>query len=120
MLNWPLGGNDWHHGLGRSIAPLASDRDALDQEMQEHSLQFLEQLSGCSNGWLTCGEAFPSSRPQLALMPYWREGRRMIGQSVVSELDLLPVTNQARRSRLPAQGREGAVSSRRKGRRCTF
>ena len=102
MLNWPLGGNDWHHGLGRSIAPLASDRDALDQEMQEHSLQFLEQLSRCGNGWLTCGEAFPSSRPQLALMPYWREGRRMIGQSVVSELDLLPVTNQARRSRLPA------------------
>ena len=33
-------------------------------------------------------------------MPYWREGRRMMGQSVVTERDLLPVTTQARRSHL--------------------
>ena len=100
MLNWPLGGNDWHHGLGRSIAPLASERDALDREMQQHSLQFLDQLSRCSGGWLNRGDAFPSARAHLALMPYWREGRRMMGQSVVTERDLLPVTTQARRSHL--------------------
>ena len=100
MLNWPLGGNDWHHGLGRSIAPLASEREALDREMQQHSLQFLDQLSRCSGGWLSHGDAFPSARAHLALMPYWREGRRMMGQSVVTERDLLPVTTQARRSHL--------------------
>jgi hypothetical protein len=100
MLNWPLGGNDWHHGLGRSIAPLASEREALDREMQQHSLQFLDQLSRCSGGWLSRGDAFPSARAHLALMPYWREGRRMRGQSVVTERDLLPVTTQARRSHL--------------------
>ena len=100
MLNWPLGGNDWHHGLGRSIAPLASEREALDREMQQHSLQFLDQLSRCSGGWLNRGDAFPSARTHLALMPYWREGRRMMGQSVVTERDLLPVTTQARRSHL--------------------
>ena len=100
MLNWPLGGNDWHHGLGRSIAPLASEREALDREMQQHSLQFLDQLSRCSGGWLNRGDAFPSARAHLALMPYWREGRRMMGQSVVTERDLLPVTTQARRSHL--------------------
>ncbi len=100
MLNWPLGGNDWHHGLGRSIAPLASERDSLDREMQQHSLQFLDQLSRCSGGWLSRGDAFPSARAHLALMPYWREGRRMMGQSVVTERDLLPVTTQARRSQL--------------------
>ena len=100
MLNWPLGGNDWHHGLSRSIAPLASERDALDREMQQHSLQFLDQLSRCSGGWLSRGDAFPSARAHLALMPYWREGRRMMGQSVVTERDLLPVTTQARRSHL--------------------
>ena len=100
MLNWPLGGNDWHHGLGRSIAPLASERDSLDREMQQHSLQFLDQLSRCSGGWLSRGDAFPSARAHLALMPYWREGRRMMGQSVVTERDLLPVTTQARRSHL--------------------
>ena len=100
MLNWPLGGNDWHHGLGRSIAPLASEREALDREMQQHSLQFLDQLSRCSGGWLSRGDAFPSARAHLALMPYWREGRRIRGQSVVTERDLLPVTTQARRSHL--------------------
>lgn len=100
MLNWPLGGNDWHHGLGRSIAPLASEREALDREMQQHSLHFLDQLYRCSGGWLSRGDAFPSARAHLALMPYWREGRRMRGQSVVTERDLLPVTTQARRSHL--------------------
>ena len=100
MLNWPLGGNDWHHGLRRSISSQGSERDALDQEMQQHSLQFLDQLSRCSDGWLTRGDAFPSAQSHLALMPYWREGRRMVGDAVVSERDLLPVTPQARRSHL--------------------
>ena len=102
MLNWPLGGNDWHDGLRRSISSQDSERDALDQEMQQHSLQFLDQLSRCSDGWLTRGDAFPSAQPHLALMPYWREGRRMVGHAVVSERDLLPVTQQARRSHLHA------------------
>ena len=102
MLNWPLGGNDWHDGLRRSISSQDSERDALDQEMQQHSLQFLDQLSRCSDGWLTRGDAFPSARSHLALMPYWREGRRMVGDAVVSERDLLPVTQQARRSHLHA------------------
>ena len=102
MLNWPLEGNDWHDGLRRSISSQDSERDALDQEMQQHSLQFLDQLSRCSDGWLTRGDAFPSAQPHLALMPYWREGRRMVGHAVVSERDLLPVTQQARRSHLHA------------------
>ena len=102
MLNWPLGGNDWHDGLRRSISSQDSERDALDQEMQQHSLQFLDQLSRCSDGWLTRGDAFPSAQPHLALMPYWREGRRMVGHAVVSERDLLPMTQQARRSHLHA------------------
>ena len=102
MLNWPLGGNDWHDGLRRSISSQDSERDALDQEMQQHSLQFLDQLSRCSDGWLTRGDAFPSAQPHLALMPYWREGRRMVGVAVVSERDLLPLTQQARRSHLHA------------------
>ena len=100
MLNWPLQGNDWHHGLERSISADPSIRAALDTEMQQHSCRFLRCMERCSEGWLTPGEAFPSTTPHLALMPYWREGRRLRGQAVVTEQDLLPVHDGARRGPL--------------------
>ena len=102
MLNWPLDGNDWHHGLARCIDPLAQERQDLARQMREHSFRFLEELCHCSNGWLTPGSAFPTDTPHLALMPYWREGRRMTGRAVVTELDLLPVAPAARRGPLMA------------------
>ena len=102
MLNWPLHGNDWHHGLARCIDPLPQQREDLAHEMREHSVRFLEELRRCSNGWLTPGSAFPTDTPHLALMPYWREGRRMTGRAVVTERDLLPVAPTARRGPLMA------------------
>ena len=102
MLNWPLHGNDWHHDLARSIDPLRQRRDDLGREMREHSVRFLEELCRCSNGWLTPGSAFPTNTPHLALMPYWREGRRLTGRAVVTERDLLPVAPTARRGPLMA------------------
>ena len=40
-------------------------------------------------------------------MPYWREGRRLMGRTTVTEGDLLPISTGARRGPLPidAQGR---------------
>ena len=102
MLNWPLHGNDWHHGLARCIDPRPQQREDLAREMREHSVRFLEELRRCSNGWLTPGSAFPTDTPHLALMPYWREGRRMTGRAVVTERDLLPVAPTARRGPLMA------------------
>ena len=98
MLNWPLDGNDWHRGLDRCIDPSVQQRERLHQEMQHHSLHFLYELQRCSDGWVQTGAAFPSATPQLALMPYWREGRRLQGRAVVTERDLLPETAEARRS----------------------
>ena len=103
MLNWPLNGNDWHQGLQRCISPEADKRASLAAEMQEHSCMFLRELERCSGGWLTAADSFPSTNPSLALMPYWREGRRLRGRATVTELDLLPVADGARRAPLSAQ-----------------
>jgi len=95
MLNWPLQGNDWHWGLERAFSGNAEEEAELYREMQAHSLRFAKTLQEASGGWLQLGDAFPresgSQAPWLAGMPYWREGRRMIGRSTVIEQDLLPV-----------------------------
>ncbi|MEB3326254.1 MAG: FAD-dependent oxidoreductase [Synechococcus sp.] len=94
MLNWPLHGNDWHGGLERAFAGDAAAEAGLYGEMQAHSLRFAEALMEASGGRLQLGAAFPleaaSPAPWLAAMPYWREGRRMIGHHTVIEQELLP------------------------------
>ena len=118
MLNWPLQGNDWHTGLARAFA--AGDGAApatacvqLYAEMQAHSRAFLRALSQASDGWLQAGRLFPtpaeanggalSGSRDLALMPYWREGRRLVGQSLVVEQDLLPLADGACRAALAGE-----------------
>ena len=107
MVNWPLKGNDWHTGLGRAISADAQEREDLAHEMQRHSKDFLAALSECSGGWIGPGNAFPGEDPSLALMPYWRESRRLIGRTTVTERDLLPISTGALRGPLPidAKGR---------------
>ncbi|MEI7951413.1 MAG: FAD-dependent oxidoreductase [Synechococcaceae cyanobacterium ELA182] len=106
MLNWPLQGNDWHEGLARAFPDaLGEDRQRqaeaeLNVAMQRHSLEFAGMLAELSGGWLQPGRAFPSAQEArngalegdqaLALMPYWREGRRLVGETVVLEQHLLP------------------------------
>ena len=107
MVNWPLKGNDWHNGLGRAISADTQEREDLAHEMQRHSKDFLAALSECSGGWIGPGNAFPGEDPSLALMPYWRESRRLIGRTTVTERDLLPISAGALRGPLPidAKGR---------------
>ena len=99
MLNWPLDGNDWHTQLPQLYGPDAAVRSALEQRMQEHSLAFAAALQEASDGWLQPARCFPSGDASpsaltgafpLALMPYWREGRRLVGLEVVTEQQLLP------------------------------
>ena len=107
MVNWPLKGNDWHNGLGRAISADTQEREDLAHEMQRHSKDFLAALSECSGGWIGPGNAFPGEDPSLALMPYWRESRRLIGRTTVTERDLLPISTGALRGPIPidAKGR---------------
>ena len=94
MLNWPLAGNDWHANLARGFAADPAAEAELYAAMQQHSLSFAQALQSASSGWLRLGNGFPASAgspaPWLAAMPYWREGRRMLGRSTVIEQDLLP------------------------------
>ena len=105
MLNWPLHGNDWHRGLEPAFRGDPQREAELFREMQAHSLQFVEALSEASDGWLAFGHGFPqksgSLAPWLAAMPYWREGRRMIGLRTVIEQELLPQTTGQSIAALP-------------------
>jgi len=114
MLNWPLHGNDWHRGLERAFVADPKAEQELMTEMQAHSMHFADELQRCSAGWLTRGEVFPqeagSPAPWLAAMPYWREGRRMIGLQTVIEQDLLPQTTGQSIAALPLNA-TGALES---------
>jgi hypothetical protein len=114
MLNWPLHGNDWDHGLERAFSADAQQQKALSADMQAHSLRFAEALQQAIGGWLQLGEAFPSTAgspaPWLAAMPYWREGRRMLGRHTVIEQELLPVGSGESVGPMPLDG-AGALQS---------
>jgi hypothetical protein len=114
MLNWPLHGNDWHWGLERAFEGNPQQEAELFHEMQAHSLRFAEALIEASGGWLHLGHAFPaeagSPAPWLAAMPYWREGRRMVGRATVLEQDLLPLGEGASCAALPRDA-AGALQS---------
>jgi hypothetical protein len=97
MLNWPLQGNDWHEELSALFGTDADRRAGVLQRMQAHSRRFAHVLAEASDGRLRTGACFPSDGSpdlegpaDLALMPYWREGRRLIAQDLVLEQHLLP------------------------------
>ena len=118
MLNWPLHGNDWHHGLDRAFSGDPVAEQALYAEMQAHSEHFCQALDEASGGWLQRGACFPDAKAiqeatvhgepaplqgssALALMPYWREGRRLQALSTVVEGDLLPQADGVSIASLP-------------------
>ena len=92
MLNWPRNGNDFHWNLSRAFGSEKA-RQALEQEMRQHSLQFLEAIVAAADGFVAPAALFPTTtaaRGCLAAMPYWREGRRIKGVTTLSERDVLP------------------------------
>ncbi|MEB3243112.1 MAG: FAD-dependent oxidoreductase [Cyanobacteriota bacterium] len=114
MLNWPLAGNDWHDGLERAFGaegPPGGVEAELAAAMREHSRAFAEALIAVSGGRLRRGAIFPSpeaaaagalaGEQDLALMPYWREGRRLCALETVLEQHLLPVGEGACIAALP-------------------
>jgi hypothetical protein len=104
MLNWPLAGNDWHDGLERAFpgdAPPGEVRADLAADMRAHSRAFAEALCAIGAGRVRRTMVFPSPEQaaagalagddDLALMPYWREGRRLLALETVVEQRLLPL-----------------------------
>ena len=119
MLNWPLHGNDWHGGLQRAFTrggpaaafPADGAETELAAEMRAHSWAFAQALAVASGGRLEAAPVFPDALAaaggelegdqSLALVPYWREGRRLVGLEVVVEQQLLPLGPGACRAPLP-------------------
>ncbi|MCX5961978.1 MAG: FAD-dependent oxidoreductase [Cyanobacteria bacterium] len=104
MINWPIHGNDYGEGVDRLIQSQDA-RFAYGLEAQRHSLAFaywIQQKLGMRYGLAT--DVFPPApndlrsienhhhrlHPALALHPYHRESRRIIGLTTVREQDLLP------------------------------
>ncbi|WP_218079921.1 FAD-dependent oxidoreductase [Anthocerotibacter panamensis] len=88
MLNWPIAGNDYAHDLDRLIAQQTA-RDQVHQEARDHTRQFLADLQAVFGPELTpATDIFPEG---LALVPYYRESRRVVGRQTVTERDILPL-----------------------------
>ena len=94
MINWPISGNDYGEGIDRVILD-STQRTAFGLEAQRHSLafaHFIQTKLGTRYGLAT--DVFPEQPPRLhpalALHPYHRESRRIIGITTICEQDLLP------------------------------
>ncbi len=109
MLNWPTQGNDYGHALERLIQGETAWQ-AWAEEAIAHSqnfAHFIQTQLGPRYGLAT--EAFPTLPGQLgggafALMPYYRESRRLVGLTTVTEHDILPLPDQ-RAAALPINER---------------
>ncbi len=90
MMNWPLAGNDFGLGGDRLLDP--QQRLNFYREAQEHSLAFADYIYQESSGkyGLATG-VFPHDLygGSFALMPYFRESRRLIGTETLTESQIL-------------------------------
>ncbi|MEM9272488.1 MAG: FAD-dependent oxidoreductase [Cyanobacteria bacterium P01_F01_bin.143] len=105
MINWPIAGNDY----GLKSDRLTESAKAADEfliEAYNHSYNYAKYLQtelGANYGLAT--NIFPHHEnqilqnpeikldPAFALHPYYRESRRIIGKTTITEHDILPMTN---------------------------
>lgn len=96
MINWPQQGNDYGLNLNHLIGDAQAQRQ-WNQAAIAHSQAFAHHIQtqlGHRYGLAT--DTFPQMGDELgggafALQPYYRESRRLVGVSTVTELDILPI-----------------------------
>ncbi|MGD1937835.1 MAG: FAD-dependent oxidoreductase [Cyanophyceae cyanobacterium] len=116
MLNWPKRGNDYGWGCDRLVNSWG-DREAFWQDAIHYSQGFVHYIQNNAPEGKRYGLAqglFPSAKfggDGFALMPYYRESRRLIGLETVTEQDILPV-KEGQAAALPRDntGRCGAIA----------
>jgi len=103
MINWPIHGNDYGQNLSRLIH--GSSRQEFLMECFAHSEGFAHYIQtrlnpryGLATGIFPVCSAMQQSLPSnqgtaFGIHPYFRESRRLIGISTVTELDILPIPN---------------------------
>ncbi|MBT9310660.1 FAD-dependent oxidoreductase [Leptothoe kymatousa] len=98
MLNWPQNGNDYGVGLHRLIESDAARHDYW-QEAKAHSQQFAHYIQAALGPrYGLAADMFPDLEGTpgggaFALYPYYRESRRLVGLTTVSERDILPMAH---------------------------
>ncbi|HHP7232110.1 MAG TPA: FAD-dependent oxidoreductase [Xenococcaceae cyanobacterium] len=97
MINWPIAGNDYGVGLDRLVASETSRKEFL-AEAYHHSYSFAAYIqSQLGQRYSLASAIFPQPDSQinagLALHPYYRESRRLIGKVTLTEPDILPQEN---------------------------
>lgn len=101
MVNWPIAGNDYGVNLDRLITSEATKKEWLT-EAYEHSYNFATYIqSRLGKSYGLAHNIFPQQTNSLlpnldtafALHPYYRESRRLIGNTTITERDILPVNN---------------------------
>ena len=97
MINWPIAGNDYGLGLNRLIKS-ESSRRAFLTEAYNHSYNFAAYIqSKLGHACSLATDIFPHQDSRLnsafALYPYYRESRRVIGKTTITEKDILPRAN---------------------------
>lgn len=115
MLNWPHRGNDYGVNLHRLIGSDA-EKKAYEQEAQWHSQAFacyIQRQLGEQYG--LAQDIFPQTPHSpgggFALMPYYRESRRLIGLTTISERDILPVAKDGSRVAALPTNEKGQMSA---------
>ncbi|MGD1944483.1 MAG: FAD-dependent oxidoreductase [Leptolyngbyaceae cyanobacterium] len=95
MLNWPQQGNDYGVGLQRLVGSESAQREWAVEAIahSQNFAHFIQSELGARYGLAT--DAFPQIPGQLgggafALTPYYRESRRLVGLTTMTELDILP------------------------------
>lgn len=99
MLNWPQQGNDYGYDLNRLIQGKAAWREWAEAAIahSQNFAHFIQSALGPRYG--LASNAFPKMAGKLgggalALMPYYRESRRLVGLTTVTELDILPQSGE--------------------------
>ena len=96
MINWPQQGNDYGANLNALLGNAAAQQD-WHRAAIAHSQHFAHHIQaqlGRRYGLAT--DTFPQTSPDLgggafALQPYYRESRRLVGVTTVTERDILPL-----------------------------
>lgn len=95
MLNWPQAGNDYGRDLQRLVQGATAWRTWAEEAIahSQNFAHFIQAHLGQRYGLAT--QAFPYFPDRLgggawALMPYYRESRRLVGLTTLTEGDILP------------------------------
>lgn len=93
MINWPIAGNDYGKDLNRLLGS-GGDKQAYLKEAYEYSYAYAHYLQNHHSENLELAKGiFPQAgnfSTAFALHPYYRESRRLKGQKVITEKDILP------------------------------